>query len=477
MAISEGNGMKVVEDVSYVSPSPGSVPTSTLPLSCFDKYFLCFSDDWMQRLFFYEFQYPTSHFKETALPKLRASLSLTLQLFFPFAGKLVFPPPPQMPYVLYTEGDSVAFVAYESSADFNHLVGDHSRSNQDFHALVPKSPPAIASSRSNGCMQRPTMAVQVTMFPNVGISIGVGFSHVAADGRTLAHFMKSWASLHRCQGDLTCLDNYLPSFNRDSINDPLRLAPGLFTMHGRIFQEASSSSSSSSSSSTSNVSVNNIRVTCKINRPQVELLKDWVNKKCMEVKPSEPMRISTFVVTCAYMWVCLIKLQQAETHQHPNLLSYFHFGADCREHLKLPATYFGNCIISCLATAEKSELLGPRGILVAATAIGREILKFQEKPFKDVKESLPKIIETIERGNDIIFASASPKFGVYETDFGWGRPKKTEAVSMSSLGSLYMFSTAESNEEEGGVEFGLPLAPIQLDCFNAVFQGGLQNLL
>ncbi|KAK8682986.1 hypothetical protein V6N13_039062 [Hibiscus sabdariffa] len=449
----------------------------------------CFSDDWMQRLFFYEFQYPTSHFKETTLPKLRTSLFLTLQLFFPSAGNLVFPLPPQMPYVLYTEGDSVAFVAYESSADFNHLVGDHSRYNQDFHALVPKSPPAIASSRSNGCMQRPTMAVLVTMFPNVGLIIcsasgdssdvesqttpavmrqssgeneptqavsanqqmhvaheqdqmlnngqqvvtdqhmsvvqdqqihetqeqddhihftnddesgdietdeadavaneadavdlvvdqpvnseirysalshlsnsahstemcdgadshmqhearsteigvdvdshiqhesGVGFSHVAADGRTLAHFMKSWTSLHRCQGDLTCLDNHLPSFNRDSINDPLRLTPGLFTMHHRIFQEGSSSSSSSSS--TSNVFVNNIRVTCKINRPQVELLKDWVNKKCMEVNQSDPMRISTFVVTCAYMWVCLIKLQQAKTHQHPssddsNMLSYFH---------------------------------------------------------------------------------------------------------------------------------------------------------
>ncbi|KAE8726235.1 hypothetical protein F3Y22_tig00007179pilonHSYRG00028 [Hibiscus syriacus] len=131
---------------------------------------------------------------ETILPELKSSLSLTLQLFFPFAGYLVLPPPPQMPSILYTEGDYVALVVYDSTADFNHLVADHARHCREFQALVPNSPPAIATSRSNGCkhMQRPTMAVQVTIFPNVGISIGVGFSHIAADGRTLAHFMKSW---------------------------------------------------------------------------------------------------------------------------------------------------------------------------------------------------------------------------------------------------------------------------------------------
>ncbi|KAK8682987.1 hypothetical protein V6N13_039063 [Hibiscus sabdariffa] len=392
MATLPESGMKVAEDVSRVSPPPGSVPTTSLPLSFFDKIFHAESPIWMQYLFFYEFRHPTPHFMGTTLPKLKTSLSLSLQHFFPLAGNLVFPRSPQTPYILYTEGDSVLFTVHESSADFSLLAGDHARHCQEFQALVPKWSHAIAS-RSSGFKQSPIMAIQVTIFPDAGISIGVGISHVAADGKTFVHFMKSWASLHRCQGDLTCLDNNLPYFNREEIKDPLGHASGLLTMNDEISQEGSSSSS--------NTFVNNIRITCEINRSQVELLKDWVEKNCMESKGSETIRMSTFVVTCAYIWVCLIKLQQTETHQHhspgdSNSHTYFIFAAECRKHLKLPATYFGNCFTLCLAEAKKSELLGQKGILVAATAIGREIMEFQSQPFKDAEDSLPKIFKKLK---------------------------------------------------------------------------------
>ncbi|MBA0567895.1 hypothetical protein Golob_005429 [Gossypium lobatum] len=209
--------MKVVEDVS---PPPGSVPTTSLPLTFFDIQFLGSSP--FQRLFFYEFPHPTSYFMQTTLPSLKTSLSLTLQRFFPFAGNLVFPAPPQIPYILYTQGDSVSFFVNESTADFSHLAGDHARHFQEFQLILPKLLPAIACKTSSGCIQKmPLMAIQVTLFPNQGISIGVGFCHVAGDGRTLAHFMKSWASIQQSQGDLTCLNNPLPDFSsRDLIEDP-----------------------------------------------------------------------------------------------------------------------------------------------------------------------------------------------------------------------------------------------------------------
>ncbi|KAL4284442.1 hypothetical protein GQ457_16G004540 [Hibiscus cannabinus] len=232
------------------------------------------------------------------------------------------------------------------------------------------------------------MAVQFTLFPNAGFSIGVGFSHNVADGRTFAHFMKSWASIHRCRGDLACLDNYLPSFDRGSVNDPLGLASLFMKDVERAFRGTNSP----------NISFNHLRVTYRIKRSQVELLKNWVKTKCIEVNGSSPIRVSTFVVTCAYIWVCLIKLHQIRTHRHPSLidsdaLSYFHFLADCRAYLKVPETYFGNCLMLRLTSAKKTELLGENGILVAATAIGREIMEFQKQPFKDAEESLPKTIE------------------------------------------------------------------------------------
>ncbi|XVE63641.1 hypothetical protein DITRI_Ditri07aG0036200 [Diplodiscus trichospermus] len=472
MAIPQHSSVEIIEDVSHVSPPPGSVPTTALPLTFSDIMFLGSSGSSMRRLFFYEFPFPTLHFMQTTLPNLRTSLSLTLQHFFPFAGNLVFPPPPQTPYILYKEGDSVSFFVNESTADFNHLIDDHVRHFQEIQALVPELPPATtcdlsSNGSSTGCMQKPLMAIQVTVFPNLGISIGVAHCHIAGDGRTLAHFMKSWASIHRSQGDMTCLNNSLPDFNRDSVKDPSGLA-SLFMKGKWEFRNSS------------NVPVHKLRVTASIKRSQIELLKDWVRKKCMEENGSEPLRMSTFAVTCAYMWVCLIKLQESGTQRFssgdPNTLSYFQFSADCRDHLKLPRTYFGNCLILRFAAAKKSELVRENGILVATTAIAREVLELVKEPFKGAETSLSKTIELFEMGKDVILLSGSPKFGVYKTEFGWGKPRKVEVANIGSLGSISMLSIAESREEEGGVEFGLAFAPDEVDRFNAIFHSGLSNL-
>ncbi|GMI97025.1 hypothetical protein like AT1G03940 [Hibiscus trionum] len=468
MATLPESSFKVLVDASRVSPPPGSVSTTTLPLTFSDRMFLGFPGSWMQYLYFYDFHYPTAHFMESTLPKLKASLSLTLQHFFPFAGNLVFPPLPEMPYILYTEGDSVSFVVYESSADFTHLIADHARHAQDVQPLFPTSPPAVESS-SGGCIQKPNMAIQVTVFPDVGISIGVGFSHVLGDGRTDAHFMKSWASIHKSQGDSTCLRNSLPSFDRGLVNDPSGPASGLFMKNERVFQGTSSSSK---------VFFNNVRVTCKIKRSHVESLKDWVKKRSMEVNGSEPIRMSTFVVTCAYTWVCLLKLQHHQNHSSDDSgeLSYFHFPVDCRGHLKLPETYFGNCVLLRMTAAEKSELLGENGILVAATAIGREIMEFQEQPFKDAEPSWKKVVEIIKMIKDSVFVTSSPKFGVYTSDFGWGRPRKIEFGNIATFRSVSSFSISESSEEEGGVELGIALPPDESDSFNTIFQDDLLKL-
>ncbi|XVE63640.1 hypothetical protein DITRI_Ditri07aG0036100 [Diplodiscus trichospermus] len=473
MANLQQSSLKVVEDVSHVSPPPGSVPTTVLPLTFFDIMFLGSSGSPIRCLFFYEFPFPTLHFMQTTLPNLKTSLSLTLQHFFPYAGNLVFPPPPQTPYILYTEGDSVSFVVNESTEDFNYLIGDHARNLQEIQALVPELPPGTAcdlssNGSSTGCIQKPLMAIQVTVFPNLGISIGVAYCHIAGDGRTFSDFMKSWASIHRTQGDLTCLNNYLPDFNRDSVKDPLGLAS--------LFMKAKWELRNSS-----NVPVHKVRVTFSIKCSQIELLKDWIRKKCMEENGSKPLRVSTFVVTCAYMWVCLIKLQESGAQRlssgDSNSLSYFQFSADCRDHLKFPATYFGNCLILRFAAAKKSELIGENGILVAATAIGREVMELVKEPFKGAETSLSKTIELFEMGKDVILLSGSANSAVYKADFGWGKARKIELANIGLLGSVSMLSIIESREEEGGVEFGLAFAPDEVYRFNAIFFSGLSKLI
>ncbi|KAK8695226.1 hypothetical protein V6N13_000394 [Hibiscus sabdariffa] len=446
MAIVAESSVKMAEDVSHVSPPPGSVATTSLPLVFFDiKYLGSFP---FQRLFFYEFLHPSSYFYQNTLPSLKTSLSLTLQRFFPYAGNLVFPPPPQIPYILYTDGDSISFLVNESAADFSHLVGDHARHFQEFQALLPKLPTAVPSG---GKQKTPLMAVQVTLFPNQGISIGISFCHVVGDGRTLAHFMKTWASLQRSQ-----VPESLPDFDsRGLIEDPLGLTARFMNQKWNF-------------DDLSNNPIDKLQVTYNIKKSQVEFLKDLARKSCTEDNEPEPaIRISTFVVTCAYMWVCLTKLQGTSADD-PDEVSYFFFTVDCRRHLKLPATYFGNCVIARNVAAKRSELIGEDGFVVAAKAIGREVVELEKGPL----EGIGPEPDTSKTRHPPIMVVSSPQFRLYEVDFGWGRPRKTEVASLGWLVFVFLFSIAENREEEGGIEFGLALTPHELDSFNAFLDCG-----
>ncbi|GKV51890.1 hypothetical protein SLEP1_g58508, partial [Rubroshorea leprosula] len=270
-------GLKILED-NHVSPPPGSVPTTTVPLTFFDILWL--GSFPMQRLFFYEFPYPTLHFTQTILPNLKTSLSHTLQHFFPFAGNLVFPPRPQQPYILYKEGDSVNFVVAESMVNFNHLVGNHARTIGEFQPLLVTKLPRVTVT--DGCKEQHAMAVKVTVFPNSGISIGVTFSHIVADGRALAHFMQSWALIYKAKGDLISLNDSLPIYNRNLIGDPGRLATTLMK-DAWDWEDLGS------------VPQQKLRITTVISGPQIEILKNWVRKKNATENQPEQLRISTFI--------------------------------------------------------------------------------------------------------------------------------------------------------------------------------------
>ncbi|TYJ15036.1 hypothetical protein E1A91_A10G157200v1 [Gossypium mustelinum] len=456
--------MKILEDSLVFLPHGSVLNASTLPLTFLDIYWFGFPP--MQRLFFYDFPYPTSYFMQTVVPNLKSSLSLALQHFFPFAGNLVLPPPPQLPYIHFKDSNSVCFIAKESTVDYGHLIGDHGRRVEEFQVLLPKLQPANTSTNGNGMkkLEKSLMAIQVTVFPNAGIALGVTFNHVVADGRAFIHFMKSWAFLNRSQGDSSFLNNFPPpDFNRDLIKDPQGQLASTFVKDKWGTEELDT------------LPTNKLRFTFVIKRSQVELLKNWVTTKLMEENESEKLRISTFVVICAYMWVCLNKLQENET-KHPSLSGDSHivFSADCRHHLKLPPTYFGNCIEPRFATAKKTELVKEKGVIVAAKAIGRQVMELEEVgALREAEKWLSKHKEILKPGTHFISIAASPKFGVYEIDFGWGRPRKTEVAHIGSLGSISM---AESREEESGVEFGLALSQEELHSFNDVFHRGLQQL-
>ncbi|RWR93054.1 LOW QUALITY PROTEIN: ATP-NAD kinase-like domain-containing protein [Cinnamomum micranthum f. kanehirae] len=447
--------LKVVE-VLRVSPPSGSVPETSLPLTFFDVFWMRIPP--VQRLFFYEFSesntITTAHFLQSLLPNLKHSLSLTLQLFYPLSANLRLSPQTDEYEIHYVDGDSVSLTVAESTAEiFHQLVADKPKDTKGFHPLLPNLPTSSS-----------LLASQVTLFPKAGISIGICFHHVAADGRSLTHFMKSWSSINKT-GDLSSIAP-LPSYNRAVIKDPGALKKMFTDQMAQIKFEKSVERTRVDDPA---------RATFVLTRCDIERLRKRVTPR---VDPDR-IRFSTFALACGYVSVCLVK---ARGHDVRDEVVCFSFWADCRTRLNppVPDTYFGNCIASVFAEANGRNLGGDEGLVTAAEAIGRAVERLGDGVLRGAENWIPKYASMANKR--IILVAGSPRFRVYETDFGWGRPRKTEVVSIDRTEGVYI---GDSRDEEGGIEFGLVMPrwerPKWLRCWSSLqslpHQAPLQKLL
>ncbi|XWS68568.1 hypothetical protein CRYUN_Cryun04dG0101500 [Craigia yunnanensis] len=455
-------------DNIHVSAPAGSVPTTTLPLTYFDIPW--FHSAPMQSLFFYEYPHPTSHFMQTTLPTLKQSLSLALQHFFPLAAKLMCPPPPLKPYILYTDGDSVPLTIAESTADVNHVKANYPRDIKLLHPFVSQLPP---STMSDGIRVLPIMAFKVTVFPNIGVCIGMAHNHVAADGCAFMHFVRSWSSLCESKGDSTFLDDVSqrPFHNRDAIKDPAGCND--MTMKGYWHWI---SSWRENLGPTKEMTVDKVRATFILTRAQIVKLKQWLTTQCKNNSNDvEQLHISTFVVTCSIMWICMIKSQDSEISANDyddDKFYYFLFAVDCRSRTEfpLPVTYFGNCLAPGIIRAKKGELMGENGMVTAAKAIARKVKEMESEALKEAEKG-PSNLEEMFRSGHYVGISGSPKLRIYDMDFGWGRPTKMEFIHIDDGGSL---SLAECRDEPGGMEVSLALSKDQMDAFTSKFEESLK---
>ncbi|GMP28668.1 hypothetical protein CsSME_00004123 [Camellia sinensis var. sinensis] len=73
---------------------------------------------------------------------------------------------------------------------------------------------------------------------------------------------------------------------------------------------------------------------------------------------------------------------------------------------------------------------------------------------------------------DRVFSIAgSPRFELYKTDFGWGRPRKVEITSIDKNGA---FSLSESRDGDGGLQIGIMLKKHEIEAFASLFASGLE---
>ncbi|CAN6852205.1 unnamed protein product, partial [Brassica oleracea var. botrytis] len=250
------------------------------------------------------------------------------------------PSPSHRPHQLgHKRADAVSVTVAESDADFSFLSGYGQRPVSELHNLLPELPVSDASLTA--------YALQITLFPNSGFSIGVTAHHAVLDGKTTSMFFKAWAHVCKQENRVVSLPETLtPSLDRSLIKDQTGL--------------------------------------------------------------DEQM------------------IEMARGGNGERLVSFLFVG-DFRARLDppLPASF-------------------------------RRRWSSRER------------MDSSRRFGSV---AGSNRLGVYQSDLGWGRPVKTDVVSIQGEG----ISMPERRDESGGVEIGMCMKKTDMDIATALFNSGLQN--
>ncbi|KAH0452280.1 hypothetical protein IEQ34_019579 [Dendrobium chrysotoxum] len=416
--------VRVLQEIR-ISPSPSLPSQPPQPLSFLDAMWLQNSQP-VERLFFYNFPHPTSHFIDHNLPIL--TKSLTLRHFYPLAGSIR----PSLDSdnrfeIVYEEGDSVSFILAEFTGnDFGNIAGRHPRN-----------------------------------FKKLRLCIGFAINHAVCDGSGSMQFIQSWAAA--CRSTKPTLDDICPPFpDRSVIIDTHEIRRKMFEAMCQ-FKEILKKEGSLPFSDPKLVSA-----TFTLNKNHIFQLKERVRTKQVEEgKPS--YHLSSFVVSCAYAWRCLVKAREYDG----DIRQCFGSPVDWRSRMRppIPSNYFGNCLGTVLSELKAVQVLGKDGIEVAAMEIGKSIDGLAGMDLGETLEAgIDKYLELV--GSRLLTIAGSPKFRVYEVNFGWGRPVKVETTSIVEIGAM---SLAESREE-GGIEIGLILYEEEMNKFGRNFATGLLDL-
>ncbi|KAI3723510.1 hypothetical protein L2E82_35138 [Cichorium intybus] len=418
----------------------------------------------VHQVFFYEFPHSREHFLETIVPNLKHSLSITLQHFFPFAGNLILflnPNAEKKPEIRHVEGDSVAVTVAECTLDFNDLTGNHPRKCDMFYPLVPL---LGRVAKVSDYLTVPLFSVQVTLFPNSGISIGITAHHSLCDATTRSDFLKAWSSIAiHGTDELFLASGSLPFYERvikypSSLDELVLNIPGIPAINADYQPPPLVSHT------------DKVRATIILTQAHITRLKKWLSTQL-----TTPENVSSFSVACSFMWHCIAKSHvRIGERMGDDDVERFICVVGWRSRLDppLPQTYFGNCIGPSITTTIKITLLaGNNGFLMAAELF-RKALSETVKKKNGVIEDGETVIKSAFAPVPTFNVVGTPKIKLYDLDFGCGKPKKHETISIDRLS---MISVDASKESPADFEIGVSLPAKQMDALISILSEELEG--
>ncbi|KAK6936814.1 hypothetical protein RJ641_033844 [Dillenia turbinata] len=392
---------------SHVKPQK-KIGRKECPLVTFDLPYLAFY--YNQKLLVYK----GCDFEEM-VGKLKDGLGLVLEEFYQLAGKLE------------KDEEGVFRVEYDDDMDgvevIEAVVEEITVADlveRDDTIMMKQMVPYNKILNFEG-LHRPLLAVQFTKLRD-GMVIGCALNHAILDGNSTWHFMSSWAEI--CRGSSTI--SVQPFLDRTKARDTrvkLQLPPP------EAYNPVTSNGDAKSDPPLRE------RI-FRFSESSVTKIKSEVNANL----PSGTKPFSTFQSLSAHIWRAVTRARQLK----PEEFTVYTVFADCRKRVDppMPDNYFGN-LIQAIFTATAAGLIYANPPEFTASLIQKAIEAHDSKAINARNkewEEAPKIFQYKDAGMNCVAVGSSPRFKVYEVDFGSGKPESVRSGTNNRFdGMVYLY--------------------------------------
>ncbi|NP_001266195.1 AT1 protein [Solanum lycopersicum] len=363
--------------------------------------------------------------------ELEKSLAETLTKFYPFAGRFA---KDIDPFSIDCNDEGVEYVQTKVNADdlAQFLRGQaHNDSESSLIDLLPIKDVEPSSPSS------PLFGVQVNVFNNGGVTIGIQISHIVADAFTMATFVNEWA--HTCLTGRTVSNN--PGFGQLSLLFP-----------AKVLQFPSPSPDLNTNTTTTGPNYKIVTRRFVFDALAIENLRKTIKDNDMMMK--QPSRV---VVIMSLMWKVLTHISSAKNNGNSRDSS-LGFPINMRGKLSCTAPSlehalgnYGMMGIADRKARRKDDELNDFVKLVGNTiwntceAIGKaeSVDDISSLAFNNHIKGVEKLLQ--EDKMDVYGTTSWCKLPWYEADFGWGKPFWVSPVGLNLIEGAILMDTKDGN--------------------------------
>lgn len=287
-------------------------------------------------------------------------------------------------------------------------------------------------------LHRPLLSVQLTKLKD-GLAMGCAFNHAILDGTSTWHFMSSWAEV--CGGAASVS---VPPFLDRTKSRNTRVKLDLTAPPDPLASKSNGEAKPSPPQLREKV--------FKFSESDIDKIKSKVNSN----PPSDGSKpFSTFQSLSVHIWRHVTHARELK----PEDYTVFTVFADCRKRVDppMPESYFGN-LIQAVFTVTAAGMLSANPPEFGASAIQKAIENHNAKAIDERNkqwESEPKIFQFKDAGVNCVAVGSSPRFKVYDVDFGWGKPESVRSGSNNRFDGMVYLYQGKSGGRSIDVEISL----------------------